>query len=94
MKEPIIEQRILEEALAATIIGVVTAFAVLVILMIVIVMVKLASARLFARQMEYRTTEIPQVDDLSRDTALAAAVAVTALSARQDHHDVRERDDG
>ena len=76
-----IEQGIAEDAAILTAIGIATAFGLLVLLMVVIVLGRIFSARILAIEARRAAKRAAKTDAASRDKALAAVVAVSALLA-------------
>lgn len=85
-----IEQEIINEAAILTGFGIGTAFASLVLLMIAIPLIRLLSARLPNGTAGPVSIAPQDVDGVTRDKALAAVVAVTALLVNRHPDDTRD----
>ena len=81
LRESRIEQGLVDDAAILTAVGIATAFGMLVLMMVVIVLGRMVSTRILAGAARRAAKRAAASDAASRDKALAAVVAVSALLA-------------
>ena len=93
-EETAIDSAVAEEAAILTGIGIGTAFGLLILLMVAIVLVRLSSAGILGRIEIIAAARLREAEAESRDKALAAVVAVTALRSSAAAENRREGNGG